>query len=156
VAFASAVLIVLGLVIIVGAVVMTRRRASRRAVPVAVPVAAQPRADVAFDVGVPEAADDLADEVAIAEAVVLPSPSWPEQVHGANGTLDDEARLRLIGDLGMLRAAWCVPILERAAAEETNPDLHAAALAALAKCRRPGSTIAANGHVHAPSPSETE
>jgi hypothetical protein len=152
----AAVLIVLGFAIIVGTFVMRRRRASARAepLPVRVPVAAPPRADVVFDVDVPSAVHDLPEEIAVAEPVA--SPSWPERVHRANGVLDDEARLRLIGDLGMLRAAWCVPILERAAEEETNPELHAAALAALAKCRRPAATNPSNGHAHAPVPEEAE
>jgi hypothetical protein len=150
----AVVLIVLGLAIIVGWNLLTRRRGSPAAVRVPVPAAAPPRADVAFDVDVPSAVDELPDEVPILESVAL--PSWPERVHRANAALDDEARLRLIGDLGMLRAAWCVPILERAAEEETNPDLHAAALAALAKCRRPAATNATNGHAPAAVPDEAE
>jgi hypothetical protein len=151
---ASVVLIVLGVAIIVGWVLLTRRRGSPEAVRVPVPVAVPVREDVAFDVGVAAEVDDLPVEVSVPEPAA--SPSWPERVHRTKGALDDEARLRLIGDLGMLRAAWCVPILERAAEEEMNPDLHAAALAALAKCRRPAATIATNGHVHAPVPEEAE
>jgi hypothetical protein len=156
VALASVVLIVLGIAIIVGAIVVRLRRASPHAepLPVRVPVAAPLRADVAFDVDVPDAVDDVPEAVSIPEPPA--SPSWPERVHRANGALDDEARLRLIKDLGMLRAAWCVPILERAAEEETNPDLHLAALAALAKCRRPTAPSASNGHVHNPVPEEAE
>jgi hypothetical protein len=150
----SVVSIVIGVAIIVGAIVVALRRGSAKPVRVPAPVAVPPRPGVAFDADVPEAADDVPDEVSIPEPVA--SLSWPERVHRANGLLDDEARLRLIGDLGMLRAAWCVPILERAAEEETNPDLHAAALAALAKCRRPAATSASNGHVHNPVPEEAE
>ncbi len=151
--FASVVLIVLGLAIIVGWMVVMRGRIVREAVPmpVRVPAAAQPRTEVAFDVDVPDIAHDLPAEASIPEPVA--SPSWPERVHRAKGTLDDEARLRLIRDLGLLRAAWCVPILERAAEEEMIPELHAAALAALGKCRRPD---AGNGHVQAQIAQEAE
>jgi hypothetical protein len=145
----SAALIVLGVAIIVGWIVVMRGRVSRETVPlpVRVPEAAQPRADAAFDVDVPDTVDDVPEEISIAEPAA--PPSWPQRVHRVNGALDDEARLRLIRDLGMLRAAWCIPILERAAEEESNPDLNAAALAALAKCRRPGVPPVTNGHVHA-------
>jgi hypothetical protein len=156
VALAAVVFIVLGLAIIVGAIVMRLRRGSPQAepLPVRVPVAVPRRADVDFPVDAPFGVDELPDEVSIGEPV--PSPSWPERVHRANGVLDDEARLRLIRDLGMLRAAWCVPILERAAEEETNPELHAAALAALAKCRRPAATSPSNGHAPTPIPEEAD
>src|ERR1700730_6687993 len=130
----SVVSIVVGVAIIVGAIVGSFRRGSAKPVRGPGPAAAPPRPGVAFAAEVPDAADDVPDEVSVPEAV--PSPSWPERVHRANDVLDDEARLRLIKDLGMLRAAWCVPILEQAAEEESNPELHAAALAALAKCRR--------------------
>jgi hypothetical protein len=147
--FASVVLIVLGVAIIVGWIVVMRGRVMREAVPlpVRVPEAAPLRADAAFDVDIPQTVNDVPEEVSIAEPVA--PPSWPQRVHRVNGALDDEARLRLIRDLGMLRAVWCVPILERAAEEESNPDLKAAALAALAKCRRPGVPPVTNGHVHA-------
>ena len=155
-ALASVVLIVLGIAIIVGAIVLTRSRASHEAVPLPVrmPEASHSLTEVVFDEEVPDVVDDLPGEVAVAEAVA--PPSWPQRVHRTNGALDDEARLRLINDLGMLRATWCVPILERAAEEEVSPELHAAALAALAKCRRPGAASAANGHVQAPVPEKIE
>src|ERR1700688_779571 len=148
----SVVSIVIGVAIIVGAIVVALRRGSAQPVRVPVRVGVPPSPRVPFAADVPDAAVCVPDEVSIPEAV--PSPSWPERVHRANDVLDDEARLRLIKDLGMLRAAWCVPILERAAEEETNPELHAAALAALAKCRRPVATSASNGHVHNPVPEE--
>jgi hypothetical protein len=144
----SAVLIVLGFAIIVGWIVFMRGRALREEVPLPVRVsdAAQSRVNVRHDVHIPDIVDDISDEVSIAEPVA--SPSWPQRAHRVNGALDDEARLRLMKDLGMLRAAWCVPILEQAAEEESNPELHAAALAALARCRRPDATTVTNGRVH--------
>jgi hypothetical protein len=146
----SAISIVLGVAIIVGWIVFMRSRMSHEAVPVPVPVSDAPqlRADVRADVRAADILDDISDDVSIVESVAAP-PSWPQQVHRVNGALDDEARLRLMKDLGMLRAAWCVPILERAAEEESNPELHAAALAALVKCRRADATTVTNGRVRA-------
>ena len=62
-------------------------------------------------------------------------PPWAKQFEPRSGTLDNAARLKLITDLGMLRAAWCVPLLERAYEEESDPTNRAAAQAALARCR---------------------
>jgi hypothetical protein len=52
-----------------------------------------------------------------------------------SGILDDADRLKLINDLGMLRASWCVPLLQRACEEEHDPANRAAAQTALALCR---------------------
>ena len=60
---------------------------------------------------------------------------WTEQFEPRSGALDDEARLRLINDLGMLRAPWCVPLLVLACEEETDPAHRVAAQLALARCR---------------------
>jgi hypothetical protein len=60
---------------------------------------------------------------------------WAKQFEPRSGTLDNAARLKLITDLGMLRAAWCVPLLEQACGEEPDPGNRAAAHAALARCR---------------------
>lgn len=63
-----------------------------------------------------------------------PVPAWPSQVAGAE-PLDDEARQRLLGDLGIVRAPWCVPILAQAYAEESKSALRCAALLALVGLR---------------------
>jgi hypothetical protein len=60
---------------------------------------------------------------------------WTEQFEPRSGPLDDAARLRLINDLGMLRASWSVPLLVRACEEETDPAHRVAAQLALARCR---------------------
>jgi hypothetical protein len=60
---------------------------------------------------------------------------WTQQFEPRSGSLDDEARLRLINDLGMLRAPWCVPLLVQACEEETEPAHRVAAQLALARCR---------------------
>jgi hypothetical protein len=60
---------------------------------------------------------------------------WTEQFEPRSGVLDDEARLRLINDLGMLRAPWCVPLLVLACEQETDPAHRVAAQLALARCR---------------------
>lgn len=46
---------------------------------------------------------------------------WSRQFDPAGGTLSDEARLKLIVDLGLVRAAWSDAILEQALSEETDP-----------------------------------
>jgi hypothetical protein len=61
--------------------------------------------------------------------------TWVEQFTPRSGTLSDEARLKLINDLGLLRAPWCVPLLARANEEETDPAHRVAVQLALARCR---------------------
>jgi hypothetical protein len=46
---------------------------------------------------------------------------WSRQFDPAGGTLSDEARLKLIADLGLIRADWSAAILEQAVSEETDP-----------------------------------
>jgi hypothetical protein len=60
--------------------------------------------------------------------------TWTEQFNPSSGALGDDARLRLIEDLGLLRAAWCVPLLEQACHQEFAPALRAAAQHALSCC----------------------
>lgn len=60
---------------------------------------------------------------------------WTKQFDPKSGALSDDARLQLINDLGMLRAAWCVPLLAHAYEEETEPEHRAAAHSALERCR---------------------
>jgi hypothetical protein len=64
-----------------------------------------------------------------------PVPAWTSQVAARTEPLDDEARERLLGDLGIVRAPWCVPILAQAYAEESKPALRCAALLALVGLR---------------------
>jgi HEAT repeat protein len=59
---------------------------------------------------------------------------WPREFNGA-GQLDDDARLRLIEDLGLIAAPWCVSLLMRAYDEETRPTHVRAVLRALGACR---------------------
>jgi len=74
-------------------------------------------------------------EVEVATATASDTaPRWSKQFEPRAGKLDDAARLKLINDLGMLRAAWCIPLLERACREETNPTNKIAAQQALARC----------------------
>jgi hypothetical protein len=71
------------------------------------------------------------------EAVIVPRDpeiTWPQLVARDSTRLDDEARLRLINDLALVRAPWCVPILQRASEEERDPANREAALDALAAC----------------------
>jgi len=64
-----------------------------------------------------------------------PPVTWARQFEPRSGPLDEAARLKLIGDLEMLRAAWCVPLLRQAAAEETSPEMRDAAERALSRCQ---------------------
>jgi len=60
---------------------------------------------------------------------------WSKQFDPRSGTLDETARLRLIGDLGVVAKEWCVPLLAQAYDEERRPGHRQAALIALAACR---------------------
>lgn len=60
---------------------------------------------------------------------------WSKQFDARSGVLDDTARLRLIGDLGVIAKEWCVPLLSRAYEEERRPANRQAALISLAACR---------------------
>jgi len=61
--------------------------------------------------------------------------SWTRQFGQSSSELDEDTRLHLIHDLGLLRAPWCVPILEQACHEETSPRLRTEAQRALTSCR---------------------
>ncbi len=61
--------------------------------------------------------------------------TWTRQFEPRSGSLDDAARLKLIEDLAMLRAPWCVKLLEKAATEEQIPANRAAAERALARAQ---------------------
>lgn len=60
---------------------------------------------------------------------------WWKAFDPRPGELDDTARLRLIGDLGVVAKEWCVPLLTQAYEEERRPGHRQAALTALAACR---------------------
>ena len=108
-------------VLVVGAVivyVMSRSRAEGDAVAVAAGSARAP-----FD-----------DE---GEARLIerePEITWPALFAPESRNLDEEARLRLINDLALVRAPWCLPILKRACEEEREPALRQAAHDAAAAC----------------------
>jgi hypothetical protein len=95
--------------------------------------------DVRSDADDRVAAAPLNSAASAADTVAAPRPErrvrWTEQFEPRSGALDDEARLRLINDLGMLRAPWCVQLLVRACEEETDPAHRVAAQLALARCR---------------------
>jgi hypothetical protein len=61
--------------------------------------------------------------------------TWTKQFDPSGRPLSDEARLRLIEDLALLRASWCIPLLDQACREETNSVHRTAAQRALALCR---------------------
>ena len=64
-----------------------------------------------------------------------PAITWPKLLDPRSKALDDAARLRLIEDLAVVHAAWCVPILQQAYEEEHEPAIHRAAREALATCK---------------------
>jgi hypothetical protein len=61
--------------------------------------------------------------------------TWPKRFDASTGALDADARLCLINDLGLLRAPWCVPLLEQASREERDPAHRNAVQRALLLCR---------------------
>lgn len=69
-----------------------------------------------------------------------PAITWTAQLTAA--TLDEAARLRLIDDLVLLRAAWSVALLRRAHEEERAPHVRARIEEALAACGEPIETTA--------------
>ena len=97
----------------------------------AVPVGTSRREDVSDSVmiePVPVFDEAVPDEPA-------PEIRWAQQFASRSGALDDAARLKLINDLGILRAPWCVELLEQASVEETESALRVAVQLALARCR---------------------
>jgi hypothetical protein len=63
-----------------------------------------------------------------------PEITWPSRLSSGSAPMDDDARLRLIRDLGLIRAAWVVPILTQASNEEREPAHRDAIRQALAAC----------------------
>jgi len=79
-----------------------------------------------------------------------PEIRWPTRLGSASGTMDDEARLRLIKDLGLVQAAWVVPILTQAYKEERDPSHRDAVREALAACTHPDARAALELAAHSP------
>ena len=118
------ILVLAVIVVLVAAFVLLNRR-NAAAVP-----AAQP--DNVEDDGV------VSEPVPVNGTAQVAEPNgvtWTKQFDASSEPLDDAARLRLIDDLGMLRASWCIPLLEQALREETDPAHRDAAQRALASCR---------------------
>lgn len=112
---------------------LTVLRPVHRASTVASPSAAPPPPAPAPAAG---AAPPLFDLDLEPEAVAAPVEiSWWKQFDGRSSSLDDTARLRLIGDLGVVAKEWCVPLLAQAYQEERKTGHRQAALTALAACR---------------------
>jgi hypothetical protein len=71
------------------------------------------------------------------EAAVAAPPGeirWWKQFDSRSEALDDVARLRLIGDLGVIAKEWCVPLLAQAYEEEQRRSHRQAALTSLTAC----------------------
>jgi len=71
-----------------------------------------------------------------------PEVTWPALFAPESKDLDDAARLRMINDLALVRAPWCLPILRKACEEEREPALRQAAHDAVAACE----SAAASAH----------
>ena len=112
---------VIAIVLVVGAVivyVMSRGRAAGDAFAVAA--------------GSARSAFDDEGEARLIERD--PAITWPTLFAPESRNLDDEARLRLIKDLALVRAPWCLPILRKACEEEHEPAMRQAAHDAVATC----------------------
>jgi hypothetical protein len=66
-----------------------------------------------------------------------PDLRWPKMLARNADALDDDTRLRLIRDLALVRAPWCVAILQQAYEEERLPALRRAVGEALDACGVP-------------------
>jgi hypothetical protein len=67
---------------------------------------------------------------------------WWKQFDSRSEALDDVARLRLIGDLGVVAKEWCVPLLAQAYGEEQKRSHRQAALTSLTACHsRAAATV---------------
>jgi hypothetical protein len=78
------------------------------------------------------------------EAVLIerdPEITWPSLFAPESKDLDGAARLRLINDLALVRAPWCIPILRKACEEEREPALRQAAHDAVAACETAVASI---------------
>jgi len=78
----------------------------------------------------------------VRQTVAVPKSApiaWPEQLLNGATPLEMEARLRLIDDLGLIGAPWCVPLLLRAYDEETDATATRAVLRALDACKDPSA-----------------
>ena len=140
----TGVLIALVVVAAVFAVMALRRMGdpASTAVPVAAAAARTAAATAAVLEAVPAAVAGAADDDAPAGATPVADATageadaeiavrWPLRVAPRAAPLDEEARARLLADLALLRAPWCVPILAEAYAEESSAALRRAALKAL-------------------------
>ena len=128
-------LIVAIIVILVGVAVVFAAVTLMKGEPVPVGTS---RHDDATDAVVSEPVPVFDEAVAVEPA---PEIRWAEQFASRSGALDDAARLKLINDLGILRAPWCVELLEQATAEETEPALRVAVQLALARCREGSPSV---------------
>jgi hypothetical protein len=82
----------------------------------------------------PEASSEWDGETQTRVIPREPAITWPKQLDPQSRTLDDAARLRLIEDLAVVHASWCVPVLKQAYEEERDPALRRAASDALNAC----------------------
>ncbi len=82
----------------------------------------------------PEASSEWDDETETRVIPREPAITWPTLLDPRSTTLDNAARLRLIEDLAVVHASWCVPILQQAYEEERDPALRGAARDALIAC----------------------
>ncbi len=66
-----------------------------------------------------------------------PNVGWSKRFESSGAPMPDATRLLLLGDLGIVRAPWGVPLLTQAYEEEPASEHRCAALRALAAYRHP-------------------
>jgi hypothetical protein len=144
---ATIVMVVVVVAIALAAVVLVMRAPGRDTAVVLPPAAPLTATDAlaAFSETSPPArrADDAASvdiaTPALSEAstaAIASTPlGWTTLVTEDQSVLDADARIRLLADLGIVRAPWCVPILIRAYDEERDPAVRRAVLVALSGFR---------------------
>ncbi|MBV8645582.1 MAG: HEAT repeat domain-containing protein [Candidatus Eremiobacteraeota bacterium] len=89
-------------------------------------------ADNEAEAGVGTSAPSADDAVALAAPRVM---RWAKRFASRDGALDDETRLNLLRDLGIVRAPWGIPLLTEAYDEERSREHRLQALRSLAAYR---------------------
>jgi hypothetical protein len=138
---ATIVMVVVVVAAAIVAIALLRRSSAAGAVallPPEVPVTATAAMNAFTDPPAAQPGFAIAPRDPIAEAPaepVSPPVVWTTLVTEDQSVLDADARIRLLADLGIVRAPWCVPILIRACDEERDPNVRRAALEALSGFR---------------------
>ncbi|MBV8751086.1 MAG: HEAT repeat domain-containing protein [Candidatus Eremiobacteraeota bacterium] len=94
---------------------------------------------VVHDEAAAASADDESANARSGNDDATPAPPtvvrWAKRFASRDGALDDETRLNLLRDLGIVRAPWGIPLLTEAYDEETSREHRLQALSSLAAYR---------------------